>query len=305
MSFLGVVVENIVDYLGSGKGYAVPGLRFNGAPVVDCGSPEVHQYGGRSVRCPEAQTNGAGTGVLHIENQLAQGDFPGAPRRRQIYVIDFGARAEVGGNHVGPAAVEAHTVSGGGTLLHRDGGRGAGSADVTLDAGTSRRSGWPLGQHKVQRHAGVGGGGGDSGGRARGYIPHRDGWGGSGQPSRPGDALDALGASRSSRPGDTLAALRSSWPGDALDALRSSRPGDTLAALRSSRSRQRATFAGKKLKEWLGFSICRIQHVISVMSKFKSIQRRFFKYFPNYRISISYRKTSEGVAFRNKSLYLL
>lgn len=36
------------------------------------------------------------------------------------------------------------------------------------------------------------------------------------------------------------------------------------------------------------------------MSKFKSIQRRFFKYFPNYRISISYRKTSEGVAFRNK-----
>lgn len=45
MSFLGVVVENIVDYLGSGKGYAVPGLRFNGAPVVDCGSPEVHQYG--------------------------------------------------------------------------------------------------------------------------------------------------------------------------------------------------------------------------------------------------------------------
>ena len=99
-----------------------------------------------------------------------------------------------------------------------------------------KRQGWPLGQHKVQRHAGVGGGGGDSGGRARGYIPHRDGWGGSGQPSRPGDALDALGASRSSRPGDTLAALRSSWPGDALDALRSSRPGDTLAALRSSRS---------------------------------------------------------------------
>jgi hypothetical protein len=65
-------------------------------------------------------------------------------------------------------------------------------------------------------------------------------------------------------------------------------------------TRQRAIFAGKKLKEWLGFSICRIQHVISVMSKFKSIQRRFFKYFPNYRISISYRKTSEGVAFRNK-----
>ena len=162
MSFLGVVVENIVDYLSSGKGYAVPGLRFNGAPVVDRGSPEVHQYGGRSVCCPEAQTNGAGTGVLHIENQLAQGDFPGAPRRRQIYVIDFGARAEVGGNHVGPAAVEAHTVSGGGTLLHRDGGRGSGSADVTLDAGTSRRSGWPLGQHKVPRHAGVGGGGGDS-----------------------------------------------------------------------------------------------------------------------------------------------
>ena len=62
----------------------------------------------------------------------------------------------------GPAAVEAHTVSGGGTLLHRDGGRGSGSADVTLDAGTSRRSGWPLGQHKVPRHAGVGGGGGDS-----------------------------------------------------------------------------------------------------------------------------------------------
>ena len=29
-------------------------------------------------------------------------------------------------------------------------------------------------------------------------------------------------------------------------------------------------------------------------------QRRFFKYFPNYRISISYRKTSEGVAFQNK-----
>lgn len=114
-------------------------------------------------------------------------------------------------------------------------GAGAGSADVTLDAGTSRRSGWPLGQHKVQRHAGVGGGGGDSGGRARGYIPHRDGWGGSGQPSRPGDALDALGASRSSRPGDTLAALRSSWPGDALDALRSGRPGDTLDAFRSSR----------------------------------------------------------------------
>ena len=37
-----------------------------------------------------------------------------------------------------------------------------------------------------------------------------------------------------------------------------------------------------------------------IRSKFKSIQRRFFKYFPNYRISISYRKTSEGVAFRNK-----
>lgn len=62
----------------------------------------------------------------------------------------------------------------------------------------------------------------------------------------------------------------------------------------------KALNTGKKLKEWLGFSICRIQHVISVMSKFKSIQRRFFKYFPNYRISISYRKTSEGVAFRNK-----
>lgn len=53
---------------------------------------------------------------------------------------------------------------------------------------------------------------------ARGYIPHRDGWGGSGQPSRPGDALDALGASRSSRPGDTLDAFRSSRPG---------RPGKT------------------------------------------------------------------------------
>ena len=77
--FPGVVVENIVDYQSSGKGYAVPGLRFNECSVVDRGSPEVHQYGGHSVCCPEAQTNGAGTGVLHIENQLAQGDFLALP----------------------------------------------------------------------------------------------------------------------------------------------------------------------------------------------------------------------------------
>ncbi|MEQ3156948.1 hypothetical protein, partial [Parabacteroides merdae] len=62
-------------------------------------------------------------------------------------------------------------------------------------------------------------------------------------------------------------------------------------------TRQRAIFAGKKLKEWQDFQFVGYNVVIS---KFKSIQRRFFKYFPNYRISISYRKTSEGVAFQNK-----
>ena len=163
VGLLRVVVENVVNDLAGREGDAVPGLGFDRAPVVDGRPPQIHQHGGGGVGGPEAQANRAGAAVLYVENQLAQGDVPGAPRSREIHVVDLGRGPEVGGDYVGAAAVEADAVGGGSALLHRDGGRGAGSADVTLDAGTSRRSGWPLGQHKVQRHAGVGGGGGDSG----------------------------------------------------------------------------------------------------------------------------------------------